>query len=85
MMREDIISAAELGADGIVAGMLTREGEIDVAQLSEILLLCRSLVCLCPSFYRAFLHHHVLQHALSSWSMTTDQTPSLVRIRTQGA
>ena len=51
VMREDINSAAELGADGIVAGMLTREGEIDVAQLSEILLLCRSLACLCPPFY----------------------------------
>ena len=44
VMREDIVSAAELGADGVVAGVLTREGEIDMAQLSELLFLCRSLV-----------------------------------------
>lgn len=44
VMRKDIVCAASLGADGVVAGMLTREGEIDVAQLSELLLLCRSLV-----------------------------------------
>ncbi len=44
MMREDIVVAAELGANGIVAGVLTREGEVDVPQLSEILLLCSSLV-----------------------------------------
>ena len=44
VMREDIMFAAELGADGVVAGVLTREGEIDTAQLSELLFLCRSLV-----------------------------------------
>ena len=44
VMREDIVSAAELGADGVVTGVLTREGEIDTAQLSELLFLCRSLV-----------------------------------------
>ena len=38
------MSAAELGANGIVAGVLTREGEVDVPQLSELLLLCRGLV-----------------------------------------
>ena len=44
VMREDVISAAELGADGIVAGLLTREGEVHESQLSDILLLCRTLV-----------------------------------------
>ena len=44
MMREDIISAAELGANGVVAGVLTREGEVHESQLSDILFLCRSLV-----------------------------------------
>ena len=43
-MREDIISAAELGANGVVAGVLNREGEVHVPQLSELLCLCRSLV-----------------------------------------
>lgn len=47
VMREDIISAAELGANGIVAGVLTREGEVHVTQLSELLVLCRSLVSPC--------------------------------------
>ena len=49
VIREDIISAAELGADGVVTGLLTREGEIDVPQLSELLFLSRSLVS-CPHF-----------------------------------
>ena len=49
VIREDVISAAELGADGVVTGLLTREGEIDVQQLSELLFLSRSLVIL-PSF-----------------------------------
>lgn len=44
VMREDITAAAELGANGIVAGVLTREGEVHVPQLSELILLCRSLV-----------------------------------------
>ena len=47
VMREDIILAAELGANGVVAGVLTREGEVHVPQLSELLLLCRSLVSPC--------------------------------------
>ncbi len=53
VMREDIVSAAELRADGVVAGVLTREGEIDTAQLSELLFLCRSLV-LTPPFMSTF-------------------------------
>lgn len=50
VIREDVISAAELGADGVVTGLLTREGEIDVPQLSELLFLSRSLVS-CPPNY----------------------------------
>ena len=44
VMREDLLSAAELGVDGVVAGMLTQEGDVDASQLSDFMLLCRSLV-----------------------------------------
>ncbi|CAL5222023.1 g4313 [Coccomyxa viridis] len=53
VMREDITAAAELGANGIVAGVLTREGEVHVPQLSELILLCRSLD-LDFTFHRSF-------------------------------
>ncbi len=45
VIRDDLLTAAELGVDGVVAGMLTREGDVDAGQLSDIMLLCRSLVC----------------------------------------
>ncbi|KAK9903345.1 hypothetical protein WJX75_003403 [Coccomyxa subellipsoidea] len=53
VMREDLLSAAELGVDGVVAGMLTQEGDVDASQLSDFMLLCRSLG-LDFTFHRAF-------------------------------
>lgn len=43
-MREDLLTAAELGANGVVMGMLSREGDVDAGRLSDFMLLCRSLV-----------------------------------------
>ena len=44
VMREDLLTAAELGANGVVMGMLTQEGDVDAGRLSDFMLLCRSLV-----------------------------------------
>jgi len=43
-MREDLLSAAEMGVDGVVAGMLNDEGDVDAGHLSELMFLCRTLV-----------------------------------------
>lgn len=51
IMRHDIAVAKELGADGVVFGMLTPEGDIDVAQTRELIALARPLNV---TFHRAF-------------------------------
>jgi len=51
VMREDIRMAKDLGADGVVIGCLTAEGDIDVAQTRELIALARPLNV---TFHRAF-------------------------------
>jgi copper homeostasis protein len=51
VMKEDIRMARELGADGVVFGCLTPEGDIDRALTSELLELARPLNI---TFHRAF-------------------------------
>jgi copper homeostasis protein len=51
VMREDIRVAKELGADGVVFGCLTPEGEIDQALTRELAALARPLNV---TFHRAF-------------------------------
>ncbi|BDA50136.1 Copper homeostasis protein CutC [Coccomyxa sp. Obi] len=53
VMREDLLTAAELGVNGVVMGMLTQEGDVDAGRLSDFMLLCRSLG-LDFTFHRAF-------------------------------
>src|SRR5215470_6218190 len=43
VMREDIQVAKQLGADGVVVGCLTPEGEIDRSIMSELIALSRPL------------------------------------------
>jgi len=50
-MREDIHTAKSLGAEGIVLGLLTEEGSIDVARTGELVELARPLE---TTFHRAF-------------------------------
>ena len=51
VMREDIRIAKDLGADGVVIGCLTSEGEIDQAHTAELLSLAHPLNV---TFHRAF-------------------------------
>lgn len=51
VMREDIKSMKQNGADGIVFGILTRSGDIDQARCKELLDLCSPLPA---TFHRAF-------------------------------
>lgn len=51
IMCEDITAARELGADGIVSGALTADGEIDIAKTQKMIELSRPLPF---TFHRAF-------------------------------
>jgi copper homeostasis protein len=51
VMREDVRVARELGADGVVFGLLTATGEIDVPRTRELIELSRPLKV---TFHRAF-------------------------------
>ena len=51
VMREDIRMAKDLGADGVVIGCLTAEGEIDQARTRDLIELARPLNV---TFHRAF-------------------------------
>lgn len=51
IMRRDIEVAKELGADGVVLGLLTADGEIDVPRTAELAALARPLSV---TFHRAF-------------------------------
>lgn len=51
VMREDVRLAKEIGADGVVFGCLTAEGEIDRQRTEELLTLARPLNV---TFHRAF-------------------------------
>lgn len=51
VMREDILMAKDLGADGVVIGCLTAEGDIDASRTSELIALARPAKV---TFHRAF-------------------------------
>ncbi|MCP5521509.1 MAG: copper homeostasis protein CutC [Verrucomicrobiales bacterium] len=51
VMREDVRVAKDLGADGVVFGLLTAAGEIDVPRTRELIELARPLKV---TFHRAF-------------------------------
>jgi copper homeostasis protein len=51
VMRRDVAAAKRLGADGVVFGLLTEDGDVDVARTREIVELARPLSV---TFHRAF-------------------------------
>jgi copper homeostasis protein len=51
VMREDIRMAKDLGADGVVLGCLTADGNIDRSQMEQLISLARPLKA---TFHRAF-------------------------------
>lgn len=54
-MEEDIRAAKVAGAMGVVIGILTAEGDVDVAKMSSLLRVCSELN-LDTTFHRAFDH-----------------------------
>jgi len=51
VMRHDVALAKQLGADGVVIGMLTSEGDVDIERTRELIELARPLSV---TFHRAF-------------------------------
>lgn len=51
IMRHDIAVAKELGADGVVIGILTPDGDVDKARTAELIALARPMSV---TFHRAF-------------------------------
>ena len=61
IMRSDILSAKRLGADGVVIGALTREGDIDVDACRELIKAAGNIDV---TFHRAFDHCRAPRQAL---------------------
>ncbi|MGH9615669.1 MAG: copper homeostasis protein CutC, partial [Acidobacteriaceae bacterium] len=69
VMRDDVARIKELGADGIVLGMLDREGHVDVDRTTELVELAQPMQV---TFHRAF-------------DMSADLDESLERVIQAGA
>lgn len=61
IMEKDIAVAKELGADGVVIGALTREGEVDASVMSRLIAIASPMRV---GFHRAFDHARDQDEAL---------------------
>lgn len=69
MMRQDVVQARKLGADGVVLGLLDVDGHVDIARTRELVELAHPMQV---TFHRAF-------------DMSADMDESLSRVVTAGA
>ena len=76
IMKEDIGVAAQCGADGVALGLLTSDGDVDVARTRELVELARPMEV---TFHRAFDMAHNIQGALEDVIQT-----SVDRVLTSG-
>jgi copper homeostasis protein len=77
IMRDDIAYAAEAGANGVVLGLLTAEGEVDVERTGELVALAQPMEV---TFHRAIDMARDLETALEAVART-----GATRILTSGA
>ncbi len=76
IMRDDIALAAQAGADGVVLGLLTVDGDIDVERTREMVELARPLAV---TFHRALDVARDLEHAFAAVLQT-----GVTRVLTSG-
>lgn len=82
IMRRDILRCKELGADGVVIGLLTPDGDIDVARSRALVALARPLAV---TFHRAFdmarEPYQALEDVIAAGAdrlLTSGQEPSVI-------
>lgn len=76
IMKQDIKTAKQLGANGVVLGVLTSENKVDINHLEQLLMECQGLEV---TFHRAVDETHVVKSI-----QTLSQYPQITNVLTSG-